>query len=391
MTFLSNNNHGLLNELKAASNDELFCIAIASSAGGFEPLKELLTGLPQHINNFSIVLSQSLEDTQFNLLESVISINASLCLRRPLDKEQLMPGHIYAAEPGYSIKIADNRLALSTEKQCADVGIADALFLSVAVCGAAKSIAVILSGTGSDGSAGVKSIKAAGGRVLVQRPETSKYDGMPKATISSACADSILDPVEIGKEIGCLISASSLAAAQNAAVAVSQAVAQNRSGSSQAPAVSIENFVKETLYESYQHTYVVINNECSIVEISGDAALYLDMVHCHLPCNLFNVLHTKLLAEVKPVVMNALHHGVLNKGRLGIVELEKEILLVKIMVKQLKPTQHGEALFVLIFENLDPAGFTAMGKAAGDTLQGAAFQQLANSIMSNARTGIAAR
>ena len=78
----------------------------------------------------------------------------------------------------------------------------DAFFASLAEEKREHSIAVVLSGTGSDGTNGVKAVKEHGGLVIAQDPDSAKFDGMPRSVISTGLADFILSPQEIAEEIG---------------------------------------------------------------------------------------------------------------------------------------------------------------------------------------------
>ena len=72
----------------------------------------------------------------------------------------------------------------------------DRLLLSVASACEDRWVAVILSGTGQDGSTGAKAVKVAGGIVMVQDPDSAQYDGVPKAAIRTGCADSVSTPAD---------------------------------------------------------------------------------------------------------------------------------------------------------------------------------------------------
>src|SRR5262249_3030310 len=108
------------------------------------------------------------------------------------------PRHVYVIPPNAQMEIVDGRLHLTARpydrSQFTPV---DHFFQSLGRYAQNRAIGIILSGTASDGAAGVREIKTAGGITIAQRPATAKYDGMPRAAIGTGMVDLILSPAEI--------------------------------------------------------------------------------------------------------------------------------------------------------------------------------------------------
>lgn len=108
------------------------------------------------------------------------------------------PACIYVTAPNTNVVFRKGFLRVIEPNDRGPKPSVDALLQSLAAEIPDRSVAVILSGSGSDGSQGVRSLKAAGGRVIAQDPRTSKYSGMPQAAIATGMVDAILPPEEIG-------------------------------------------------------------------------------------------------------------------------------------------------------------------------------------------------
>lgn len=116
---------------------------------------------------------------------------------------KVLPDHMYVCPPNKNITIHDDAIYLK-EISAGTYGpkpSIDILFESLSVSKGDKAEGVILSGTGSDGSRGIRAIKAEGGYTIAQDPESAKYDGMPLAAINTGNIDLILKPEEMGQEL----------------------------------------------------------------------------------------------------------------------------------------------------------------------------------------------
>lgn len=174
-------------------------IGVGASAGGLEALKELASGLPDDLKA-SIVVVQHLSPTHTSMLRDLLQPESDLAVVDLQDGVGPQPGTVYITPPNHNVEFANGVLRLRP----ADPGVGpkpsvDRFLKSLAVNHGANTVAIILSGTGTDGADGVRAVKAAGGVVLVQDPQTAKYDGMPRAAIQTGCVDLVLPAPRMGE------------------------------------------------------------------------------------------------------------------------------------------------------------------------------------------------
>ncbi|EKD27932.1 MAG: hypothetical protein ACD_79C00494G0002 [uncultured bacterium] len=186
------------------NNEKIICMA--SSTGGPNTLLDILKMLPQNFP-VPIIIVQHISDNLFitGMLEW---FKKSLKKKVELARHGLIleKGVIYIAPANYHLKVDYNRLLLedspplNNQKPSADI-----FFASAAKAYGNKCIAVILTGSGSDGALGIKEVSAMGGTVIAQDEESSMIFGMPKAAIATNCVDKILNITDIPKELVLLI------------------------------------------------------------------------------------------------------------------------------------------------------------------------------------------
>lgn len=176
-----------------------YIVAIGASAGGLEALQDFLSGFEADTQNVSIIIAQHLSPTHKSMLVQLLSKGTSLDVAEAVDGASLTVNTVYITPPDKDISIIDGRICLDKPSQ--PVGpkpSIDVLFKSLANYDAKHTIGIILSGTGTDGSSSIVSLKKAGGFVMVQNPSTAKYDGMPLAAIHSGHVDIVLSPIDMG-------------------------------------------------------------------------------------------------------------------------------------------------------------------------------------------------
>jgi two-component system chemotaxis response regulator CheB len=168
-------------------------VTIASSAGGLAALTSVLSGLPGAFPA-AVVLVQHLDPRHKTLLADMLGRRTELRVKMAEEGDHLRGGCVYIAPPNYHLVVnAGGTLSLSQSELIHFLRpSADILFESVAARFAARAIAVVLSGTGSDGARGVQAIKKAGGTVIAQDEDTSEFFGMPSASIATGTVDIVL-------------------------------------------------------------------------------------------------------------------------------------------------------------------------------------------------------
>jgi len=177
-------------------------IGVGASAGGLEALR-LMVGSIKNLSNASIVVVQHLSPQHRSMLVDLISRETSLTVKEVENGTRPQNGMIYITPPNTNVLYSNGELVL--RKPTPGVGpkpSVNLFFESLAEELGEAAVGVILSGTGSDGSRGMRAIKAAGGVTLAQTAESAKYDGMPVAAIESGAVDIVADAEEIGRELG---------------------------------------------------------------------------------------------------------------------------------------------------------------------------------------------
>lgn len=136
-------------------------------------------------------------------MAEILSRKTQLQVNQARTDDQLCPGQIYIAPPNKHLVVnAKGRLCLLVSPRIHFVRpAADYLFESVAASFGPRAIAVVLTGRGTDGAAGVKAIKRRGGRVIVQAPETALYASMPQKAIATGAVDWILPLADIALKL----------------------------------------------------------------------------------------------------------------------------------------------------------------------------------------------
>ncbi len=179
-----------------------YIVCIGASAGGLEALIALLKLLPDNLN-MALIIIQHLEPQHKSALPEILSRESCLNVQEALDNMKIKSGHVYVIPPNTQITVSMGRLKITNRIKRADGKYLpiDFFMASLAKDQGNKSIGVILSGTGSDGTEGIKDIKAKGGITFAQDKKTAQYHGMPENARSSGCIDFVLAPAEIAKKL----------------------------------------------------------------------------------------------------------------------------------------------------------------------------------------------
>ncbi len=173
-------------------------VALASSAGGIAAISHILESLPAGFPA-AIVVVQHLDPRHRSLMAEILRRRTPLEVVQAAEGDRIRPGTVHIAPPDRHLLVnRDGSLSLSHSELVHFVRpSADLLFESVAASYEERAIAVVLTGTGSDGSLGVGAIKKMGGTVIAQDQESAEFFGMPAAAIKSGHADFILRLDEI--------------------------------------------------------------------------------------------------------------------------------------------------------------------------------------------------
>lgn len=181
-------------------------VAIAASAGGLTAISKVLSHLPVGFPA-SVVVVQHLDPRHRSLMAEILSRSTPLQVKQAEAGDMLTPGTVYIAPPNQHLLVnSDGSLSLSQSELVHFVRpSADLLFELVAASHKERAIAVVLTGTGSDGSMGVQAIKKMGGTVISQSEESAEFNGMPLAAIQTKCVDFVLPLDEIASALVTLV------------------------------------------------------------------------------------------------------------------------------------------------------------------------------------------
>ncbi|MFM7344526.1 MAG: chemotaxis protein CheB, partial [Tagaea sp.] len=175
--------------------------AIGASAGGLEALRALVANLPED-SGFAFVVAQHLAPQHASMLTALLARESRIAIEEARDGVELARDTIYITPPNRDVVVRAGRVVLQPPHT--DRGpkpSVNLLFESLARERGREAIAIVLSGTGSDGSTGVRAIKAADGVAIAQDEATAKYNGMPQAAIETGLVDAILPPDRIGAQL----------------------------------------------------------------------------------------------------------------------------------------------------------------------------------------------
>ena len=175
-------------------------VGIGASAGGLEALQQFLTFLPSN-TGMAFVIIQHLAPNHKSLLTDILGKYSAMPVTEILEGTEVERNHIYMIPPKYNVRIEDGILKLAEHNPEKISHPIDVFFRSLANEYENRSIAIIMSGTGSDGTNGIRSIKEANGLIIVQTPESAKFDGMPRNAIATGFADLVQTPDAIAREM----------------------------------------------------------------------------------------------------------------------------------------------------------------------------------------------
>ncbi|MDO5576204.1 MAG: chemotaxis protein CheB [Fibrobacter sp.] len=175
-------------------------VGIGASAGGLEALQRFFNSMSA-TSNLSFVVIQHLSPDYKSLLAEILGKNTKMAVVQADDGIEVLPNCVYLIPPKKNMIIEDGKLHLT---EYTHVGInhpIDIFFNSLANEMKERAIAVVLSGTGTDGTSGIKAVKEQCGLVIVQEPSSAKFDGMPRSAINTGLVDFVLTPEQIAVEI----------------------------------------------------------------------------------------------------------------------------------------------------------------------------------------------
>ena len=179
--------------------NNFFIVAIGASAGGLQALETFFSNLPDHPNAAFVVVQHLSPDFE-SMMTDILQRKTAMLVQSIEDGMEIKPSQVYVLPPKKHLVLEDRCLRLIESPDSFDYPI-NKFLNSLPKDWGEKVIAILLSGTGSDGTEGIKAISRAGGIGLVQSPETAKFNGMPSNAIPSGLIDEILSPQELAQTV----------------------------------------------------------------------------------------------------------------------------------------------------------------------------------------------
>ncbi|TPG77077.1 PAS domain S-box protein [Brevibacillus laterosporus] len=187
------------NEMNEQSNEEIIVVGIGASAGGLEALQEFFEHLPE-TSNMAFVIVQHLSPHYKSFMAELLEKHTTLTIKQVTEGMKIEPDSIYLNPPKKYIRLMNGQFSLTKYPEISGIHLPiDVFLVSLATEQKQRAIAIILSGTGIDGSNGIKAIHEYGGMVMAQNSDSAKFDGMPRSALSTGVVDFICAPYQLGE------------------------------------------------------------------------------------------------------------------------------------------------------------------------------------------------
>lgn len=176
-----------------------FFIGIGASAGGLDALNRLFDKLPVDLNAVYIVV-QHLSPKHKSMMAELLAKHTEMPVSQVTGDTVPQTGSVYLIPPNHNIILEQGKFRLVKPLEGLNLPI-DMFLRSLAEAKGRRTVGIILSGTGSDGSQGIKALKGCGGLTIAQQENTAQFDGMPHSAIKTGMIDLVLPPEEMGDAI----------------------------------------------------------------------------------------------------------------------------------------------------------------------------------------------
>jgi two-component system, chemotaxis family, CheB/CheR fusion protein len=176
-------------------------VGIGASAGGLEALETFFTHMPPEAG-IAFVIVQHLDPTHKSIMDELLKRHTTMRVLQAADGLKLEPNSVYLNQPDKDVGIFNGKFQLTDPVETHRVRLPiNYFFRSLAEDQGENAVCIILSGSGSDGTLGLKEIKGSGGMVMVQDPEQAQYDSMVMSAIETGLADYVLPAEKMPKEL----------------------------------------------------------------------------------------------------------------------------------------------------------------------------------------------
>ncbi|MEW6053177.1 MAG: chemotaxis protein CheB [Nitrospirota bacterium] len=176
-------------------------VGIGASAGGLEALELFFAHMPPE-TGIAFVIIQHLDPKHKSIMDELLKRHTTMRVLQAEDGIALEPNSVYLNKPDKEINIFNGKLQLTDPVEAHPVRLPiNHFFRSLAEDQGENAVCIILSGSGSDGTLGIKEIKGSGGMIMVQNPEQAQYDSMPRSAIETGLVDYVLPAEKMPKEL----------------------------------------------------------------------------------------------------------------------------------------------------------------------------------------------
>ena len=178
-----------INNAGTSDEDTFPIVGIGASAGGLRAFQEFFSALPAR-PGMAFVLVQHLSPDHESALAQLVQAKTEMTVTQVADHPDVEPDRVYVIPPGKHLEIEDGHLQLvESRRDRGRPAAVDHFFRTLGDDQGARAVCVVLSGTGADGSIGLKAVKERGGLTMAQSPDDAEYDGMPRSAIGTGLVD----------------------------------------------------------------------------------------------------------------------------------------------------------------------------------------------------------
>lgn len=179
---------------------EHIVVGIGASAGGLEALQQFFQHLPAQ-PEIAFVIVMHLHRDHPSKLHKLLAPHCSMPVIRIRNGMMVQPGNVYVLPENHYLEMRNRAFILKPRDASLINRAVDIFFTALSKDGGRNAVAIILSGTGTDGTAGIKAIEAKGGFVMVQHPDSTQFDGMPMSAIRFDSPDVVDTPEKLAQFI----------------------------------------------------------------------------------------------------------------------------------------------------------------------------------------------
>lgn len=186
-----------------AADARLRVVALGASAGGLKAVEAFFRHVPSG-SGMAFVLAMHLSPDHESQLAGILQAFTAMPVVQVSTAVKVASDHVYVIAPGQRLSIEGDRLVVSARDGSPSAGVIDHLFLSLAEDRQELAVGIVLSGSGADGTLGMRAIKERGGILLAQDPGEAEYDAMPRSIIATGLVDFVLPAAEMPARLAAL-------------------------------------------------------------------------------------------------------------------------------------------------------------------------------------------